>query len=85
VTGHYSDGSTRDLSRLAVFETTAVGIINISADGEVTKQQPGELVVLVRYLSKQVPVQIAFVPARRVRVEGCAADESDRQDSLPAV
>jgi hypothetical protein len=64
VTGHYSDGSTRDLSRLAVFETTAIGIINISADGEVTKQQPGELVVLVRYLSKQVPVQIAFVPAR---------------------
>jgi Protein of unknown function (DUF1549)/Protein of unknown function (DUF1553) len=64
VTGHFSDGSKRDLSRLAVFETTAVGIVNIAADGEVTKQQPGELVVLVRYLDKQAPVQIAFIPAR---------------------
>lgn len=64
VKGHFSDGTTRDLSRLAVFETTAVGIVNVSSDGEVTKQQPGELVVIVRYLDKQMPVQIAFVPAR---------------------
>lgn len=64
VKGHFTDGSMRDLSQLAVFETTAVGVANISPEGEVTKQQPGELVVLVRYLDKQVPVQIAFVPAR---------------------
>ena len=64
VKGHFSDGTTRDLSQLVVYETTAVGIVTISPDGEVTKNQPGELVVLVRYLEKQVAVQIAFVPAR---------------------
>ncbi len=64
VKGQFTDGSMRDLSRLAVFETTAVGIVSIAPDGEVTKQQPGELVVIVRYLDKQVPVQIAFIPAR---------------------
>lgn len=64
VKGHFSDGTTRDLSRLVVYETSAVGLIEISPDGEVTKNQPGELVILVRYLNKQVPVQVAFVPAR---------------------
>jgi hypothetical protein len=64
VSGRFSDGSARDLSRLAVYETTAIGIVSISPDGEVVKQQPGELVILVRYLDQQVPVQLAFIPAR---------------------
>ena len=64
VTGRFSDGTSRDLSTLVVFETTAVGIASISSDGLVTRDQFGELVVLVRYLDKQVPVPIAFVPAR---------------------
>jgi hypothetical protein len=64
VKGQFADGSMRDLARLAVYETTSVGIVNVSPAGEVVKQQPGELVILVRYLDKQVPVQVAFIPAR---------------------
>jgi hypothetical protein len=64
VKGRFSDGSVRDLSQLAVYETSAVGIVGVAPDGEVTKYQPGEVVVLVRYLDKQAPVQVAFIPAR---------------------
>jgi hypothetical protein len=64
VRGHFSDGSVRDLSRLAVYDQTAVGMVQISPDGEVSKVRDGELVVLVRYLNKQVPVRLAFIPQR---------------------
>jgi hypothetical protein len=64
VKGRFSDGTVRDLSRLAVYEPTAVGIAQINSDGEVTKLRDGELVVLVRYLNQQAPVRIAFTPQR---------------------
>src|SRR5262245_21950086 len=64
VSGGFSDGSVRDLSRLAVFEQTTVGVVQISANGEVTKLRDGELVILVRYLDKQVPVRLVFIPER---------------------
>jgi len=65
VKGTFSDGTTRDLSRLVVYETSAVGIVRVTADGTVIRQQPGELVILVRYLHVQVPVKLAFITARQ--------------------
>jgi hypothetical protein len=60
----FSDGSTRDVTRLAVYEpsnpTTAVG-----ADGEARRQTFGETAVLVRYLDRQVTAQLAWVPERK--------------------
>ena len=64
VTGHFADGSRRDLTRLAVYEVTAPGVVNVSPDGEVRRLQTGEVVVLVRYLDQQVPARLAFIPAR---------------------
>src|SRR5262249_24479237 len=63
--GHFSDGSVRGLTHLATFETTAAGVVDIAPDGTVTKLRDGELNVIVRYLDRQVPVTLAFLPARK--------------------
>jgi hypothetical protein len=59
----FSDGTQRDVSRLAVYETANL-LATVSSDGVVTSQRPGETTVLVRFLEKQVPVRLAFVPER---------------------
>jgi hypothetical protein len=59
----YSDGSERDVTRLAVFESTHAGI-SVAGDGTVRSTTPGQTTVLVRYLDQQVMVRLAFVPAR---------------------
>jgi hypothetical protein len=63
---HFSDGSRRDVTPLATFEVTTVGVAKVHPTGEVVREQPGELVLLVRYLDLQVPVRLAFLPARPV-------------------
>jgi len=63
---HFSDGTRRDVTGLAAFEMTSVGTAKVHLTGEVVREQPGELVVLVRYLDLQVPVRLAFLPARPV-------------------
>lgn len=63
VTATYSDGSSRDVNSLAVYEI-AQPIADVSHDGFVTGQSVGETTILVRYLNLQVPVRVAFVPAR---------------------
>src|SRR5438477_114578 len=59
----FSDGTTRDVSSLAVYEP-ANGLARVSHDGLVQRQGAGETTVLVRYLQCQEPVRLAFVPAR---------------------
>jgi hypothetical protein len=59
----FSDGSTRDVTRLAVYEP-ANAVATVSPHGEVQRQQRGETTVLVRYLDQRTPVQLAFIPAR---------------------
>jgi len=63
VTAKFADGSSRDVTSLAVYEPNNQ-LVTVSADGRVTREKAGETTVLVRYLSQQVPVPIAFVPAR---------------------
>src|ERR1043166_1797817 len=63
VRAKFSDGSTRDVTSLAVFEP-ANRVAKISHDGLVQEQTAGEVTVLVRYLQCQEAVRIAFVPAR---------------------
>jgi hypothetical protein len=61
---HLADGRTRDVTRLAAFETTALGVAKVLPTGEVVKEGTGETVVLVRYLGAQAAVRLAFLPAR---------------------
>ena len=64
VKGHFSDGSVRDLTHLAVLDPTVAAAVAIAPDGVVTKLRDVELNVVVRYLDHQVPVTLAFLPAR---------------------
>lgn len=59
----FSDGSARDITRRAVYEP-ANNLVKVSPDGLVQSDGPGETTVLVRFLQKQAPVRLAFIPAR---------------------
>lgn len=63
VVAHFADGTTHDVTRLAVFDP-AERIATASHEGLVERQSFGETTVLVRYLDRQVAVPLAFVPAR---------------------
>lgn len=65
-TAHFSDGSVRDVTPLATFEFTTVGVATITPAGEVVRENTGETVLLVRYLSQVQPVRIVFLPDRPV-------------------
>jgi hypothetical protein len=65
-TAHFSDGSTRDVTTLAAFDASNVGVAKVLSTGDVIREMPGEVVVTVRYLDRQTPVRIAFVPNRPV-------------------
>lgn len=59
----FTDGSRRDVTRMAVYEPSNFAV-SVDAAGLVRKQQDGESIVIVRYLSQQVPVRVAFIPPR---------------------
>jgi hypothetical protein len=63
VRANFSDGTSRDITSLAVYEPVN-GLAKVSHDGLVQRQGPGETTVLVRYLNCQEPVRLAFVPER---------------------
>lgn len=59
----FIDGTSRDVSNIAVYESANTAV-QISPSGLVRSDDPAETTVLVRFLEKQVPVTIAFIPAR---------------------
>jgi hypothetical protein len=63
VRASFSDGSTRDVTGLAVYETASL-VARVGGDGIVQRQSAGETAILVRYLDRQETVRLAFVPAR---------------------
>ena len=68
----YSDGQTRDVTDLTVFESSAT-FVSVSDGGVVSSDRSGLTTVTARYLDEQVPVRLEFVPER-----------SDFVSSLPA-
>jgi hypothetical protein len=60
----FSDGSRRDVTRLAVYEPTNSSI-SVDHDGLVQARSSGETTLLVRYLRQQAAVRVAVVPPRR--------------------
>lgn len=63
VTAHFSDGTSRDVTDRACYELSNLRA-TVSADGVVSRTKFGETTLIVRYLQRQVPVQIAMVDAR---------------------
>jgi hypothetical protein len=62
VTAHYTDGSTRDVTRLAQYEPNVTEMAEVSSQGLVTTaDQTGDVAVMVRYQS-QVAVYQATIP-----------------------
>jgi hypothetical protein len=59
----FSNGTERDVTSLAVYEPASTSV-KVSHDGLITRDAPVETTVLVRYLDRQVPVRLAFIPAR---------------------
>jgi Protein of unknown function (DUF1549)/Protein of unknown function (DUF1553) len=59
----FSDGVTRDVTRLACFESTNAAF-DVSENGVVRSAVPGETAILVRFLNQQTTVRLAFVPER---------------------
>ncbi len=60
----FSDGTTKDLATLAVFESTNPKI-DVSRTGHVQSTAPGETTIVVRYLDQQATALLAFVPERK--------------------
>lgn len=58
-----SDGTQRDITRLASFDI-AQSIAHVTSDGVVHCEQFGETTITVRYLHLRVPVRITRVPDR---------------------
>lgn len=63
VTATFSDGEKRDVTRWAVYEPFDL-LAEVSSGGEVRASRGGETVIGVRYLRKQAPVRLAFMPPR---------------------
>lgn len=59
----FSDGSQRDVRSLAVYEP-GNRLASVEHDGLVHREGDGETTIMVRYLNRQQPVRLAFVPAR---------------------
>lgn len=59
----FSDGTSRDVTSLAVYEPTT-SIVDVSHDGLVTARTVGEAALLVRYLDQQVALRLAVVGLR---------------------
>jgi hypothetical protein len=53
VTAHFSDGATRDVTRLASFQTSDGGVVSVNKAGRVKASTlPGEGTIMVRYMNQ---------------------------------
>src|SRR6476619_7390921 len=64
VTAHFADGSKRDVSQLACYEATNRNVM-VEHDGLIRREKLGQSTVLIRYLTQQVAVRLAFLPAHQ--------------------
>jgi hypothetical protein len=63
VTATFSDGSKRDVTKLACFEVSNLSAA-VGPDGTVRRLAHGEPTILVRYLHTQAVARVAFMPNR---------------------
>jgi hypothetical protein len=60
VTARFSDGTTRDVTRLAAFDLST-NLLTIAPDARVQSEQPGETTILVRYVNLRKAVTLTYV------------------------
>ena len=63
VLAKFSDGTQRDVTRMTVFDPNNQ-VVTVNAEGLVTRERTGETTILARFLDRQIPVHLAFIPAR---------------------
>ncbi len=63
VVANFSDGSSRDVTKLACYELSNLNAV-VDASGVVTRKKYGETTLIVRYLQIQRPVPLAFTQSR---------------------
>jgi len=81
VTGHFSDGTVRDITALTAFDTSDESIARITPTGVVTREGRGEATILARYLEKMSTTQITFL-TERPDFQWPAPPEDTRIDQL---
>jgi hypothetical protein len=65
VVGQFSDGSTRDVTRLTVFSSSDPAVADVSPNGFVEFNQAGEVAILVRYLQTLETVRLTYLEPRQ--------------------
>src|SRR5262249_31543481 len=60
----FSDGSTRDVTRLSVFSSSDSAVAEVSNTGLVEFRQTGEVAILVRYLMELQTVRLTYLEPR---------------------
>lgn len=61
VNATFSNGETRDVTRLTVFSSSDPAVASVSANGFVEFNQSGEVAILCRYLEELVPVRLMYL------------------------
>ncbi|MEZ6062827.1 MAG: DUF1549 and DUF1553 domain-containing protein [Planctomycetaceae bacterium] len=64
VTGHFSDGSARDVTALTAFDSSDEEIASVSSSAVVRREGRGEATVLARYLDRMATSRITFLTER---------------------
>ncbi len=78
---HYSDGTDRDVSNLALFLTSNEGAAKISKDGVITTGTRGEAFVMARYATFTVGAQVIVIP-KGLKYEWPKIEERNFVDQL---
>jgi hypothetical protein len=60
----YTDGSTRDVTRLTNFSSSDPGVADVDMNGLVEFKRPGEVAILARYLEELLPVRLMYLDPR---------------------
>ena len=78
---HYSDGTDRDVTNLALFLTSNEGAAKISKEGVITTGTRGEAFVMARYAAFTVGAQVIVIP-KGLKYEWPKVDERNYVDQL---
>jgi len=61
VTAHFSDGTKRDVTRIATYDTSSKEVATVDAGGLITCHTKGQAAITIRYLSHLESVHLTYV------------------------
>jgi len=64
VAAHFTDGTSRDVTRLTVFSSSDNPIAHVDSRGLVEFRQPGEVAILCRYLDSMQAIRLTYLKPR---------------------